>query len=266
VTPEGSVSFDRAADYYDATRILPPETHAAMLGLVADELRDRGRCLEIGVGTGRIALPIVEAGLDLVGIDISSSMLRKLVEKAGTMPVELAVADATRLPFAADSFGGAFGVHVLHLIAGWREAARELVRVVRPGGTLLFDLGHADPTRLGVWQGPAHEIEQRFLLEAGIARRHPGITSTADLDDVLSESGAVPRDLPRVTGSMMLAPSVLLRLFEDGVFAWTWDIEPELRSRAAASVRAWATERYGDPDQPQRFDVVIAFRAYDLPA
>jgi len=265
VTPEGSVSFDRAAGYYDATRILPPETHAAMCGMLVAELRNRGRCLEIGVGTGRIAIPITEAGVDLVGVDISRSMLDKLVEKTGTAPLDLAVADATHLPFAEDSFGGAFCVHVLHLIAGWRDAVRELIRVVRPGGLLLFDLGSADPARPGGWQGVPREIEQRFTSEAGIERRHPGITSTSDLDDLLSEAGAILRELRPVPGSMQLAPSVLLSLFEEGIFAWTWDLEPEARARAADKVRRWAAGRYGDLDQPQPLDVVVAFRAYDLP-
>ena len=53
-----SVSFDRAASFYDATRALTPEAMAAVQALLRSELQGRGRCLEIGVGTGRMALPL----------------------------------------------------------------------------------------------------------------------------------------------------------------------------------------------------------------
>ena len=47
------MNFDRAAGYYDATRALP----AAAVTELAGELAGRQPCLEIGVGTERIALP-----------------------------------------------------------------------------------------------------------------------------------------------------------------------------------------------------------------
>ena len=49
----------------------------------------------------------------------------------------LAQADATRLPFAAGTFGSVLAVHVLHLIPDWRVAVDEAVRVLRPGGALV---------------------------------------------------------------------------------------------------------------------------------
>lgn len=155
----GSVSFDRAAAFYDTTRALPEETLLAVTDVVAEATRGRGRCLEIGVGTGRIGLPLSERGVDVYGIDISVAMLEKLRAKASDrMPVRLAVADATHLPFADDSFGSAVAVHVLHLIGGWTDAVRELARCVRPGGLLLFDVGSADPARTGGWRGPVREL------------------------------------------------------------------------------------------------------------
>ena len=56
--------------------------------------------LEVGVGTGQVALPLHDAGIRVVGMDLSSPMLAKLVEKAkGRSPVPLVQADATRMPF-----------------------------------------------------------------------------------------------------------------------------------------------------------------------
>ena len=78
-----SVSFDRAAEYYDATRGYTPEGERAMVDILTDELRGRGRVLEIGVGTGQVALPLHAAGIPLVGLDLARPMMDRLVEKAG---------------------------------------------------------------------------------------------------------------------------------------------------------------------------------------
>ena len=262
-----SVAFDRAAGFYDATRILPPETHRAMCDAMFAELRGNEPCLEIGVGTGRVALPLAEAGLDIVGIDISTPMVAKLVEKTGSKrPLSIAMADATALPFGDDSFGGAYGVHVLHLIGEWRHAVRELARVVRPRGVIVFDIGNADRRRQAHWQGPALEIEERFLREAGVTQRWPGITDTAELDAVLEEFGGRGRDLERIHGTLDAAPGVIIGLLEQGVFSCAWDVDPETRRRAAETVRTWFRENHGDPDTPRALEIVVALRAYDLPS
>ena len=113
-----------------------------------------GPTLEIGIGTGRVALPLVAAGQRLVGVDLSFAMLAKLREKSPTEP-PLVQADATLLPFRDGTFGGAVVAHVLHLVSDWRVVVAELRRVVHPGGVLLVTRGvprvraaHGDhPTR-----------------------------------------------------------------------------------------------------------------------
>ena len=76
----GSVAFDRAAHYYDATRGLTAEATARTVQILRAELYGR-KCLEIGVGTGRIGLPLFHAGVQMTGLDLSMPMMRKLVEK-----------------------------------------------------------------------------------------------------------------------------------------------------------------------------------------
>src|SRR3977135_4696875 len=79
----GSVSFDRAAGFYDSTRTHSPEVEARVNDLLGAELAGRGRCLEIGVGTGRIALPLHRSGLPMAGVDISPKMGDRLGQKSG---------------------------------------------------------------------------------------------------------------------------------------------------------------------------------------
>ena len=81
-----SIAFDRAADYYDATRGLSEEgvrkTTEALVGAFAGA----GPILEVGVGTGQVAMPLRAAGVDPVGLDLSRPMLAKLLAKAGGAP------------------------------------------------------------------------------------------------------------------------------------------------------------------------------------
>ena len=95
-----SVTFDRAAEYYDRTRSNPLSIQRRVTELLTAELRPRQPVLEIGVGTGRVALPVHESGVRLVGADLSRPMMERLVAKAGgSPPFSLVQADATRLPF-----------------------------------------------------------------------------------------------------------------------------------------------------------------------
>ena len=50
-----SISFDRAAGYYDDTRSLPDAEMEVLVSRLVAEIPRDGTCLEIGIGTGRIA-------------------------------------------------------------------------------------------------------------------------------------------------------------------------------------------------------------------
>ena len=64
--------------------------------------------LEVGVGTGLLALRLHEAGIAVSGLDLSAPMLAKLVEKAGgTPPFPLVLGDATSMPFVQGAVGAA---------------------------------------------------------------------------------------------------------------------------------------------------------------
>src|SRR4051812_19533642 len=70
-------------------------------------LANGGPVLELGIGTGRLALPLKEAGVDIHGVDASTAMLDRLRAKPGGSEIPVLVADASHeLPAA----GGGFGV------------------------------------------------------------------------------------------------------------------------------------------------------------
>lgn len=250
-----SLRFDRAVDYYDRTRALTPEMEAAMAEAVAGELRPRGRVLEVGVGTGRIALPVRAAGVDVTGVDLSLPMLERLVAKGGGA-VPVAQGDATRLPFRDRAFGAAIAVHVLHLVPQWEAAVRELERVVRPGGVLLVSQGW--------WTVVAYlDVVEAFAAAAGMELRHVGLNEEAELDAVLS--GASPRDLARLQGSRRSTLREIVGRLRDGLYSFTWGLDDATRKHAAEAAAALAEERYGSLDEVRDVAEEMYLRAYDLP-
>jgi SAM-dependent methyltransferase len=255
----GSVPFDRAVEYYDCTRGLSEEASREMAALLADELRGRGRCLEVGVGTGLVALPLSEAGVPMVGVDISAPMLGKLVEKAGGLaPFPLVLGDATRLPFADDSFGGVILRHVLHLIPDWERVVDETTRVVSSGGVVIVSRGDIPAE----WR----EVTDRFTRLVGKTSLAVGLDGRelAPLDAAFKRHGAEGRELPPVPERLSRSLGRFLDEMEEGLHSWTWDVEEQARREAVAEVRRWALERFGTLDPPTAREATLEYRAYNL--
>src|SRR5215469_5917411 len=228
-----SIVFDRAADYYDDTRSLQPETQAAVIAQLAGELQDRGRCLEIGVGTGRIALDLHRSGVEMAGVDLSAPMLRKLVEKAGGRPpFPLALADATELPVADRRLGGVVICHVLHLIESWQRAVAELVRALRPGGVVLVE----SATRSN---GMPSEVIRHFwsVASPGARPHRPGLTDVRGLDEVLGGLGFRTRLLAPVSERAERSLEQVIARLERGVQSACWALSEEVRRAAAEDTR-----------------------------
>lgn len=246
--PASSVSFDRAVDYYDRTRALDPAVAAAQTGLLAEQLAAApGPALEIGVGTGRIALPLAAAGRRVVGVDLSTAMLARLQAKDPAASVPVVVGDATSLPFADDAFGAAIACHVLHLVADWVAVVAELRRVLRPGGALLVSRGAG---RAGLMA----EVTRRIRAEVGAPARRVGLDQLDDLDADVTAAGGTVEHLPpleRTPGSDGEGPGRTVGAYLDdlaaGIYSWTWDLPADRLAAAVTDVRQWVADEHGDP-------------------
>ncbi|MGZ4151549.1 MAG: class I SAM-dependent methyltransferase [Actinomycetota bacterium] len=258
----GSIAFDRAASWYDASRRTDDENTLREVELVVSELRGRDRVLELGTGTGAIGLRLHDAGFRMTAVDLSMPMLRRLLERAGGAPAfPLVQAEATRMPFRDDTFDGAIARWVFHLIPNWPDALAEVARVVRPGGVFLINAG-------GVHHGPWAEVRERMSEEVGRELRPAGLVwrDFEALDAAAARLGMRPRELPPIE----VVTEEPLGQFLDGIarnhYSWLWPLEDEERLRASAAVRTWAEERFGPLDRTIRARGDALWRAYDLPA
>lgn len=257
----GSRSFDRAASFYDRTRGLSAQATARVTELLTGELVSRGRCLEIGVGTGRIAWPLHEAGVPMTGIDLSRPMMGILVEKAGGgVPFPLAQADATTLPFPDHRFGAAVASHVFHLIPEWRRALTEMTRVVRPGGVVLSSRGGRDR------EGVLTEVQQEFRSRLGAEAVHIGAAHGSDeVENALAGLGAQQRTLPVVRATQTVAVKTMIDSLEAGQWSWAWSIPEPRLLEAGRHTREWARSRFGPLEEPVTAESEVQWQAFDLP-
>ncbi|HWM14883.1 MAG TPA: class I SAM-dependent methyltransferase [Gaiellaceae bacterium] len=143
---------------------------------VAEARKARGPVVELGVGTGRIAVPVAEAGVPVIGVDSSAGMLevcRRRAEAAGVEPLlDLRLGDLRDPPvdghvrLVTSPFRA-----LLHLDtdADRRAALAAAFGLLVPGGRFVFDVFAPSPEDVEETQG-------RWL------EREPGIWERADWD------------------------------------------------------------------------------------
>jgi len=102
-TAYGEAFADVYDDWYEAV-----SDGAATVARVRSLAGD-GEVLELGVGTGRLALPLADTGVPTWGVDASAPMLRRLRAKPGGDRIRLVLADMAAPALAADPALGAQG-------------------------------------------------------------------------------------------------------------------------------------------------------------
>jgi len=106
----------------------------------AADLQAGWRVLDVAGGSGNAALAAARAGCDVTCTDYVPSLLERARERAAAerLPLETRVADAEELPFPDASFDAVVSAIGVMFAADHARAARELLRVCRPGGTIAL--------------------------------------------------------------------------------------------------------------------------------
>jgi SAM-dependent methyltransferase len=209
-----------AARYDDGGPMFGTEVVGPTVDVLA-ELAGDGPALELGIGTGRIALPLAQRGVPVHGIDLSQAMVARLREKPGSAEIGTTIGD-----FATTHVDGTFRLVYLvfntimnlttqdQQVACFENAARHL----EPGGSFVVEVMIPDLRRL-----PPGERYVVFDVEAG----HVGV----DEYDVVQQ-GLVSH---HYTDGLVSVP-----------FRYVWPAELDLMARIAGLT---LRERWADWDR-----------------
>jgi ubiquinone/menaquinone biosynthesis C-methylase UbiE len=236
-----SVSFDRAASFYDRTRAMSPAVSEEITDAILAQLSRAGadRLLEVGVGTGRIARPLIARGLPVTGVDIAPAMMAQLVAQLTPQHrrPNLILADATRLPFRDAAFPAVITVHVLHLVSSIHDAITEARRVLAPGGVFLHKT-QRDPEPLK----DSSDWWDNALGEGG----HPPIRRLTfrQQREIIRATGATLESFDVARETLAYSPDDVLDLARRRVHSWTWQVAEDTFAQLFPAYEAWFRARY----------------------
>ncbi len=172
---------ERVAERYDDdTEIFDPAVVDPVVDFVA-EIAGGGRALELGIGTGRIAVPLAQRGVPVHGIELSKAMAARLRAKPGGEDIGVTIGD-----FATSRVDGTFSVAylvfntIMNLTTQAAQVAcfRNVAAHLDPGGCFVIEVGVPGLQRLppGETIHAFHVSETRWGLdEYDVARQ--GLTS-----------------------------------------------------------------------------------------
>ncbi|GCE20241.1 class I SAM-dependent methyltransferase [Dictyobacter kobayashii] len=274
-----SLSFDAIAHLYDQTRGYPDDVASQVAQAISKKAHARAHTtfLEVGVGTGRIALPIASLGCNYTGVDISEKMLARLHEKAradgwlekkqawgsradeiaqravsvrrfhrpgSTSTLRLVSSDIKNLPFHDSVFDIVVAVHIFHLVDGWEKAVEEVVRVIKPGGRLLH-----------CWDTYEHSATQsitnkwrQIVRELGGKTQSPG-ASIPVVKQWFQQHGFQTIDEQAYIWRQPMVPRVTLDFVAKRYWSSTWSVDDDIFSASIERLQTWAQEYYGDLDK-----------------
>ncbi|MFC3956853.1 class I SAM-dependent methyltransferase [Halovivax cerinus] len=131
-----AAGYDRIGDTKPSNASLERPATTSMLSDVDDEF-----VLDAGCGVGHLTEELIGRGARVIGLDVSVEMLEYARDRAPA--ADFVAADlGTTLPFTPNSFDGVASSLAFHYVEEWDPLFRELARVLRPDGWLVFSVQH----------------------------------------------------------------------------------------------------------------------------
>jgi SAM-dependent methyltransferase len=184
---DAPIDYDRVADVYDLY-----VTSDLDIGFYLEEAtKTRGKVLELMCGTGRVSIPLLEAGVDLTCVDASAGMLARLEEglRARKLEARVVRADVRHLDLGEEEFELALvPFHSFSELASPRDrelALRAVFGSLREGGRLICPL-HNPAIRAGSADG-ALRLNGSFPTSDG------GLLVVSGFESLEESSGVIDR-------------------------------------------------------------------------
>jgi ubiquinone/menaquinone biosynthesis C-methylase UbiE len=201
--------------------------------VLASVFREKMRILDVGTGTGFIALLLAELGHEVVGVDLSKGMLEVARDKASRakIEVEFKLGDAENLPFGDESFDAVICRHLLWTLPNPQKAVKEWNRVARQK-IVAID---------GSWLSKSVLVKLRRLIgQMGIAvyeRRRPWNHYGKEINEVLPLRGtSTPEKVTEIFRNAGLSKITVRDL--------SWIREMMLKEQPFVYRLAWVNKAY----------------------
>ena len=191
--------YDKLAKVYDL--FFGPTLHPGRLKAIQRmNIQAHERVLEVGVGTG-INLSLYPRDCAITGIDFSGSMLEKARERIARKDLQnirLLQMDAADLKFADNAFDIVYAPYLISVVPDPLQVAREMRRVCRPGGRIIFLNHFLSPNPL---LSRTERLISPFTIHIGFKADLdlPAFLAQADLQPVSIEKVNIPRIWSLVT-------------------------------------------------------------------
>lgn len=130
--------WNKIAVKYSKQSLRDPNAFERKIAVTRGLMRPRDRVLDVGCGTGSLALRLAPFADHVSGLDFSAEMIRIAREKAVTLAVpnvsfELGSLDAS-VPFQPESLDGITAYSILHLVKSRSHTLEQIHRLLKPGG------------------------------------------------------------------------------------------------------------------------------------
>ena len=214
---------DRIADQYDAMHPAIDQAAIELLG----ELASGGPVLELGIGTGRIALPLAARGLKVQGVDASEAMVARLRAKPGGEDIPVRIGDFREFDLGEKfalifvAFNTIFALQSQEeQVQCFRTAARHL----QPGGCFLIEAFVPDLARF--------DRDQRVSVRS------------IDPDTAMLELSRHDPVLQRVESQLVHVSSRGVQLYPVQLrYAWPSELDLMARLADLTLIHRWANWR-----------------------
>jgi ubiquinone/menaquinone biosynthesis C-methylase UbiE len=256
-----SISFDRAADIYDSTRGHPPEISKKIAASLAVHLFHNNRVLEVGIGTGRIARPLLKHGFAITGVDISRKMMERLGKQLDPVypSADLAEANAVWLPFSNRVFDAAIFVHVIHLVSEWKQLLFEVHRVItKPGKIIIGYDWYPEDTPSGMLRTKWDEIVSGVSNHA----RHDFKKRFQDVKQTITGMGASFQEWTAVEWSIKSNLRNDIEKIEARTWSSTWQVDDDQFQDALHQIKEWAGAAFGEIDYEYTYSRKFIWQAF----
>ena len=244
----------RLAYAYDRTHYHPPEVSGRIASAITLPVERRfpdPHFLEIGVGTGRIGVPVLARGYRFTGLDRDPAMLEVFRYKIAGVgrKVRIVEGDAAALPFEKDSFHAVISVQVWHHLEDWRRALLEVIRVLVPGGYLFegweVSEGESEDCRIQK-QWAAFLEELGYPLERGLQQR-----VLAQVEKALQKLGLKPEVRVVAEWEEARTPRQSFEALAERTYRFARQVPEEVFAPSIERLARWLVETYPDLDAPQ---------------